>query len=1054
MSQTSYKRKMVRLCAVSAAVLMSAAVQAQSYTYKTEGFEDAVWATAGSTVTAPTGKWTTNKNVSTTAQAKNGTQSLLFAKKDGVTLPELTEGAGTLIYYSYSQNRTFYVETSTDNATWTAVESEKITSEWAKHIVAINDAAVKYVRIRTTSNNQFYIDDVLLTKPDGTDGDGNVVVSTLNIPYFTQTFENTYYPQDKTTAATETKYNVDGQGEWIYLNAYKATNASYITDGSARALRMLKGNSYVITPVLEQGVVSLTFNEGRTGKKLTIYTSTDSGATWTKLREITTETLNTLAIDDKDVNRLKIANETTKGDVDVDNITVTAFPEGTPATVATGSVNNITPSSADVSGSITSKGDKRLTEWGVCWSVEKEQPTVADNTVTATQESFTVTLKGLPADTKVYARAYAMGLAGVGYGDIVQFTTQAPVAPTVTTADVVADDFADEKNVYVVAGGAVTDNGGADITEVGVCYGTAENPDVNGEKAKANLAEGKFSTSIALNQNTKYYFRAYAVNAVGTSYGEQKEYTTGNIDVPTYAHNVYFCDPSGDDATADGTQEKPFYSLQKAVDLAVAGDTIYMNAGTYAYGSRINIGTIGKPNSGMIEVKARNGRAILDFSQMALADANQGIRLTGSYWHFYGLDICGAGDNGLLIERNKPSGGKYSDIAAKTDEGHDNVIELCNFYRNQDTGLQMKNLAEYNRVINCDSYFNTDPDMGDADGFAVKISHGTGNYFYGCRAWNNSDDGWDQFIKKDGGFPDDITTTLECCWAFKNGYLEDGTAGSGNGNGFKMGSDEGRNNCILNRCLAFENLQKDFDQNHNTGNMILNNCSSYSPKDDTSKSNYTYRLDEAVATGHEIRLTNCVAISDGIAERKKSAYAIHSVTGTLVTCDLNTLPSDYKSIDPTGADGARQEDGSLPTIDFMRIADGNTKLIDKGTVVTPYAEESRYAVGITYNGTAPDLGCFETESTSSLRSVTVSERGDGRLTLTATQGGMLLVTLKDATSAAEYRVALFDASGRMLASHFFNGSTTAITLPSSLAGMMLVKVTGEGVNVGKKILVR
>ena len=102
-----------------------------------------------------------------------------------------------------------------------------------------------------------------------------------------------------------------------------------------------------------------------------------------------------------------------------------------------------------------------------------------------------------------------------------------------------------------------------------------------------------------------------------------------------------------------------------------------------------------------------------------------------------------------------------------------------------------ENLASFNRIINCDAYYNTDPGHGNADGFAVKISHGTGNYFYGCRAWRNSDDGWDQFIKKEGGFPDDVTTTLEYCWAFENGILENGTLSKGNGNGFKMGRTRG-----------------------------------------------------------------------------------------------------------------------------------------------------------------------------------------------------------------------------------------------------------------------
>ena len=43
-----------------------------------------------------------------------------------------------------------------------------------------------------------------------------------------------------------------------------------------------------------------------------------------------------------------------------------------------------------------------------------------------------------------------------------------------------------------------------------------------------------------------------------------------------------------------------------------------------------------------------------------------------------------------------------------------------------------------------DSYFDTDPvDYGDADGFAPKLTLGSGNYFFGCRAWKNCDDGLD-----------------------------------------------------------------------------------------------------------------------------------------------------------------------------------------------------------------------------------------------------------------------------------------------------------------------
>lgn len=1027
---------------------------AQSYTYMTEDFESDAWSVAGSTVTSSTGQWTTNKNVYSSDYAYNGTYSLFMSNKNGLVMPELEEGAGTLIYYAYDTNRQVYVEISSDNETWTQVEAYKESTDWTKHVVTINDASAKYLRIYTTSNKNFYIDDLLLTKTDGTDGEGNVIVTNISVPYFTQTFEDTStYPQSKDDVTTEVTYNVDDQGEWIFLNAYKSSNESYITDGSTYDLRMLKNSSYVITPVLAQGAVSLSFNEGRRDRTLSVYTSTDEGETWELFKEVETDTENEVSINDTSVNRIKIANEA-GSDADVDNICVTAYPEGTPATMQTNDITNITSSTADVSGEIVSTGDKKLSDWGICWSTDTEEPTVNDNIVSATDSAFTVTISGISAETTVWCRAYGLGLAGAGYGETKNFTTLDATLAVVETDDIIADDFEDETYVYVIAGGEISDYGGTDATEVGVCYSTSENPDTTDTHVTTYILNDNFSVSIPLEQSTTYYFRAYVVNSVGVAYGSQKTYTTGEIIIPEYEHNVYYCDPDGDDDTADGSQENPFYSLQMAADRVTAGDTIYMNAGTYYYGERVNLRIVGAANSGRIALFAKDGRAILDFSEMEVDDNNQGIRLTGSYWHMKGLDICGAGDNGLLIERNKPSGGGYEECKDSVTLGHDNIVENCAFYRNQDTGLQMKNLAAYNRVINCDSYFNADPDAGDADGFAVKISHGTGNYFYGCRAWRNSDDGWDQYIKSDGGFPDDITTTLEYCWAFDNGYLEDGSVSGGNGNGFKMGSNAGRNNVILNRCLAFNNLQKGFDQNHNTGNMILNNCTGYSEKYTDNKSHYTYRLDEDVASGHEIRLTNCVAISDGISDRTESEYAPYSISGTLVTCEMNTLPDDYKSIDPTGTDDERDDDYSLPALDFMRIADGNSKLIDTGTEVNPYDGESRYAEGILFNGLAPDLGCFETDGSTTKINVALSNKTKENISLCTTKSGLLLLTLYNATSTEEYKLCLYDVGGKLLYTKIFNGSNTTIPLTGLTKGMIMLKVTGEGVCEAAKILIK
>ena len=1020
--------------------------KAQGYDYRIEDFEASEWSTKAQTVTDSRGTWTTNKNIHDSAHAHSGQYALHLADKNGLTTPFLAEGAGALVYYAWNKNRQVYVEVSTDNINWTTVESYKETSDWTKHTVPIYDAEVRYLRLRTTSNKDFYIDNLIVTRMDGTDADGNSHATNIDIPYFVQNFEDiSSYPQSKEDATAEAVFKVEGQGEWKYLNAYKATNENYIADGSARDLRMLKNGSYVITPHLTQGVVKLTFDEGRTNKKLRVYYSTDDGETWTLAKELTTELRNTIQLQERNINRLKIANESSS-DADVDNIAVFAFPEGTPATVQTGEASSIGSSTATVTGAVINKGDKDIIERGICWST-LPQPDINDQKATAeANDKFSVDLHGLPACTRIYYAAYALSLAGAGYGETKSFTTASAAKPIVAAGHIEENnELSDEEHIYVNASATIVSHGGADVTEMGFCYSTHPSPTTDDETARAygttsgsSLIETSFSVEIPLQPRTTYYLRAYATNTAGTGYGEQQTFTTGDITIPDYAHNVYYVSPEGNDNTADGTREHPFYHLSQAVRMVVPGDTIFMLAGTYHYTERTDIKRCGKKNSGRIALFAKGGRAVLDCSEMTYDAANQAIRISGSYWHIYGLDIVGAGDNGMLIERDKPSGGDYDSVKDSTEQAHDNIVENCSFARCGDTGLQIKNLGAYNKIVNCDSYFNRDDSDGDADGFAVKLSHGEGNYFYGCRAWNNSDDGWDGFIRKEGGFPDDITTTLEECWAIKNGFLEDGSEGKGNGNGFKMGSNEGRNNIILNRCLASGNLQKNFDQNHNTGNMIMNNCTSYSAKYTANKSHFTYRIDEPVASEHIAVLHNCVAISDGETDRNKSAYAPYSISAAeVITSDLNTLPDDFQSIDIAGTLAPRKADGSLPDIPFMHITEGNTKLIDTGSEVMPTQGESRFALGINYNGTAPDLGCFETDAETALR---WQEEEPSGLDVVQCRNGLLIITVRG-NSTEEHLLRLHTPSGELLGTKVFTGTTTSIHLNTS-EPIVILSVTG------------
>jgi hypothetical protein len=395
------------------------------------------------------------------------------------------------------------------------------------------------------------------------------------------------------------------------------------------------------------------------------------------------------------------------------------------------------------------------------------------------------------------------------------------------------------------------------------------------------------------------------------------------------AQTTYYVSPAGNDLGA-GTSNDPFKTLTKAISVTINGSNtlIYLRGGTHAFTARVVINT-NKSGSAATRLKIYafpgDPRPVLDFSSMATADGNQGIQIKGFYWHLKGFDVKGAGDNGLILE-----GGSF------------NIIENCAFYENDDSGVQIDDGAHDNQIINCDSYFNKDPMDGNADGFAVKLMTGTGNIFKGCRAWNNSDDGWDGLL--DDANAGNPVTTLDSCICFRNGYLKNNSASTGNGNGFKMGGNRKLHDMKLTRCLAVYNRVKGFDQNNNDGSMILYNCTGY-------RNGRNYGMNNnAVRAGEVMELKNCVSFN-GVAANTiwSGSTQLNNSWQAPFLAGLST--ADFISLDTTGITGPRKADGSLPNSVLMHLAPGSD-LIDGGV-----------NVGLPFVHTAPDLGAFETQAT-------------------------------------------------------------------------------------------
>jgi CubicO group peptidase (beta-lactamase class C family) len=77
------------------------------------------------------------------------------------------------------------------------------------------------------------------------------------------------------------------------------------------------------------------------------------------------------------------------------------------------------------------------------------------------------------------------------------------------------------------SGGIITADGGATITQRGVCWSANHNPTILDNKTTDGSGLGTFTSAIPnLTANTTYYIRAYATNSAGTSYGSEVSCTT------------------------------------------------------------------------------------------------------------------------------------------------------------------------------------------------------------------------------------------------------------------------------------------------------------------------------------------------------------------------------------------------------------------------------------------------------------------------------------------------------------------------------------------------
>ncbi|WP_437930039.1 right-handed parallel beta-helix repeat-containing protein [Sorangium sp. So ce291] len=396
----------------------------------------------------------------------------------------------------------------------------------------------------------------------------------------------------------------------------------------------------------------------------------------------------------------------------------------------------------------------------------------------------------------------------------------------------------------------------------------------------------------------------------------------------------HYVAPDGSDSNR-GTMDRPFATLSKANSAAAAGDTIWVRGGTYDITTQLVLSRSGTSDTNRTKIWAYPGeKPVLDASRYVTSNPAVDVPLvlvTGSWMHLRGLEIGNA-----KVGRS----GDHSYSLLRTKGSSNNIFELLNLHHAFGPGLFIDKGEGGNLILNCDSHDNYDQNgsQGDGqngDGFGVHYqTTGPSTIIRGCRAWNNSDDGYDYISHE-------VPVITEGSFAMSNGR-----GSGGNGNGFKVGSSKTGIRHIVRNNVAWNNKAAGFYANHSSGGNTWLNNTAYkngtqynmlaSPPDDSSQA--------IILTG---ALAHIMRNNVGFPNKNSNMGGVDTAFNTW---DLNITEasSAFESTSDAGCTGPREADGSLPSACvFMKLA-AESALIDEGT-----------DVGLPFVGSAPDLGAYE-----------------------------------------------------------------------------------------------
>ncbi|MDH4020927.1 MAG: hypothetical protein OEU84_15135, partial [Xanthomonadales bacterium] len=210
-----------------------------------------------------------------------------------------------------------------------------------------------------------------------------------------------------------------------------------------------------------------------------------------------------------------------------------------PPTVESPTFADVTATTATLGGTVTSDGGQPLSERGVVWNTSS--PAESGGTIVieggTAVSAFTVAVSGLPSGTLIYFKAYAINGRGTSYSAESSFTTGTSAGPPTLDSSTLSSLAAVTASTATLGGNITGDgNDPSGITQRGTVWGLSSSPTGNAV-AEGGTTTGSFShLRTGLNTGSLIYFRSYATNDSGTSYGPNNSFYTEPATSPASAN--------------------------------------------------------------------------------------------------------------------------------------------------------------------------------------------------------------------------------------------------------------------------------------------------------------------------------------------------------------------------------------------------------------------------------------------------------------------------------------------------------------------------------------